>query len=276
VGDSTVASYGAQDPLAGWGQFLPAVLGNGIEVINSADPGQSSRSFIVSGCWSKALENNCDVVLIQFGHNDIKKQNNQDRMTLPDSREETNHSFRFNVKAMIDDVRRQGAVPILVTPMERLRFEPDGLLIQLNGAHAQAMREVARFAAVQLIDLHAFSVNLYTLRGFAASAPMHAVIDGQFDSTHFSPAGAKVYAIEVANRLLELRPEIKAISNDVIPVTSALVEMESSALRQIEQLWQRQRPIIGRSILRRIEATVTVVAIVIIIAVVVNWALASG
>ena len=74
VGDSTVASY-AKPPedrpdLTGWGQVFGEFFGNKVTVLNHAQSGASSKSFIREGLWQKALVAKGDYVFIQFGHND--------------------------------------------------------------------------------------------------------------------------------------------------------------------------------------------------------------
>src|SRR4249920_85134 len=64
VGDSTVAEGG------GWGPGFRAAFGPGVEVLNFAQNGRSSKSFRDKGFWDPALAEKPHYVLIQFGHND--------------------------------------------------------------------------------------------------------------------------------------------------------------------------------------------------------------
>ena len=89
AGDSTVKTYNDNQYIAGWGQYLDLFLKDEIEVINCANGGRSSRSFINEGRLfniddssfsynfsqndGKSIED-CiqegDFLFIQFGHND--------------------------------------------------------------------------------------------------------------------------------------------------------------------------------------------------------------
>ena len=49
AGDSTVKTYENEQYIAGWGQYLDLFLGDDVKVVNAAQGGRSSRSFINEG-----------------------------------------------------------------------------------------------------------------------------------------------------------------------------------------------------------------------------------
>jgi len=83
AGDSTVKTYKDEQYIGGWGQFLNLFVDDNVDVINCAEGGRSSRSFINEGRLYD-IENNTyfkgnsigdsikegDYLFIQFGHND--------------------------------------------------------------------------------------------------------------------------------------------------------------------------------------------------------------
>ena len=87
AGDSTVKTYNESQYIGGWGQYLNYFLSNDVTVVNAANGGRSSRSFINEGRLYN-IENNTysfsennrksiedvikagDFLFIQFGHND--------------------------------------------------------------------------------------------------------------------------------------------------------------------------------------------------------------
>lgn len=77
VGDSTASNYGLDvAPRMGWGQTFDRFVKDTAttKVVNLAQSGRSSRSFITEG-WFKMLSDNLqtgDYVLMQWGHNDEK------------------------------------------------------------------------------------------------------------------------------------------------------------------------------------------------------------
>ncbi len=87
AGDSTVKTYSDSQYIGGWGQYLNYFLSDDVTVVNAANGGRSSRSFINEGRLYN-IENNTysfsennrqsiedvitagDFLFIQFGHND--------------------------------------------------------------------------------------------------------------------------------------------------------------------------------------------------------------
>ena len=89
AGDSTVKTYNDNQYIAGWGQYLDLFLDEDVKVVNAANGGRSSRSFINEGrlydiedsSFSYTFSQNegnsigdvikeGDFLFIQFGHND--------------------------------------------------------------------------------------------------------------------------------------------------------------------------------------------------------------
>lgn len=89
AGDSTVKTYDEEQYIGGWGQFLDEFLTEDVDVINCANGGRSSRSFINEGRLYNINDSNFnysfsqnngdsiedvikegDFLFIQFGHND--------------------------------------------------------------------------------------------------------------------------------------------------------------------------------------------------------------
>ena len=87
AGDSTVKTYNDAQYIGGWGQYLNYFLSNDVTVVNAANGGRSSRSFINEGRLYNIKNNTYsfsennrksiedvikagDFLFIQFGHND--------------------------------------------------------------------------------------------------------------------------------------------------------------------------------------------------------------
>jgi carbohydrate esterase family 12 protein len=72
AGDSIVQNYEKEEFIAGWGQFLPFFIKDGVEVVNDAKGGRSSRLFINEGRFDNIEKNISagDYLLIEFCHND--------------------------------------------------------------------------------------------------------------------------------------------------------------------------------------------------------------
>lgn len=115
VGDSTVTDD------AGWGAGFRELAKRGVEVVNMAASGRSSKSFIDEGLWAKALEQHGQSYLFQFGHND-EPGKGPERETDPGT------TYRAFMARYVDESRAIGAKPILVTSLVRRLFNDDGTI----------------------------------------------------------------------------------------------------------------------------------------------------
>jgi lysophospholipase L1-like esterase len=207
AGDSTAATWPASTiPKAGWGQALPAFLDrHRATVDNEALSGASSKSFIEVGLLDKILGaiRPGDYLLISFGHNDEKTD---DRHTDPYG------TFQEYLSRYIDGARRHGAHPVLVTPVERRRFDADGRAYPSHGEYPQAMRELGAARDVPVVDLTALSMRLWDRLGveetkryflwFAAGENPNFP-EGVEDNTHFQAHGAIALARIVIRALVD-------------------------------------------------------------------------
>jgi lysophospholipase L1-like esterase len=192
AGDSTVTDQAGAD-YASWGQMLPRYLDPEISVANHARSGETMKSFLTSLRWDKLMAETRpgDVVLIQFGHNDEKKQ-------WPRTYSAADQAYPAYLAAFVADVRQRGALPVLVTPVARRAFK-DGKIENTHAGYDQAVRDTAARLKVPLIDLTAKTTQLYEALGPDVS-PL-AFGDGGKDKTHHNAYGAGVIACYVATSL---------------------------------------------------------------------------
>jgi PelA/Pel-15E family pectate lyase len=198
VGDSTVTDA------KGWGVGFRVHLPAGVECVNLALGGRSSKSFRAEGHWAEALERGGDYVLIQFGHNDMPGKG-QERETDPAT------TYPQNLARYVDDARAAGLRPVLVTSLTRRRFGTDGRVHSDLGAYVEAMERVAREKDVPIVDLHRRSVAYLDAVGPEAArvfSPLKQ--DGTPDLTHLTPVGSLVFGQLVADELRALVPELFA------------------------------------------------------------------
>lgn len=118
AGDSTVkqndfTSY----PQCGIGQGFSLFVKKEIIIVNRAENGRSTKSFIDEGRLEFIKENirKGDFLFIQFGHNDEKK-NDPQRYTDPYS------DYMVNLEKFVNAARNKGAWPVFITPLERRCF----------------------------------------------------------------------------------------------------------------------------------------------------------
>ncbi|HYP17748.1 MAG TPA: rhamnogalacturonan acetylesterase, partial [Opitutus sp.] len=182
AGDSTVTDQ-PFEPAASWGQMLPRFFKPEIAVANHAESGETLKSFISGLRLAKILSQlkAGDYLLLQFGHNDQKKN-------WPQTYADAGTTYRAYLRAFIAEARLRGATPVLVTSMQRRTFDDRGRIRSTHGDYPEAVRAVAREENVPLVDLERMSVTLYEALG-PAQAPL-AFNNGGQDATHHNNYGA--------------------------------------------------------------------------------------
>jgi lysophospholipase L1-like esterase len=206
AGDSTAATWPADvAPKAGWGQALGAFLDpHRFRVDNRALSGASSKSFIDVGLLDGILADirPNDYLLISFGHNDEKTD---DRHTDPYT------TYQQYLSMYIDGARRHQAQPVLVTPVERRRFDADGHATPSHGEYPAAMLALAAASRVPAVDLTRLSLELWDRVGVEGTKDYFLwqdpgenpnFPDGVADNTHFQAHGAIELARIVIRQLV--------------------------------------------------------------------------
>ncbi|MBN2279470.1 MAG: rhamnogalacturonan acetylesterase [Candidatus Marinimicrobia bacterium] len=205
IGDSTMADKPLDDnPERGWGQVLPLFFSQDIQIINYAKNGRSTKSFLREGLWDKVKSNlkEGDFVFIQLGHNDAKETDTT-RFAAPHT------DYRHNLLRFITESREKEAVPVLITPVNRRKFEPEtSEFIDQHGEYPAVVRELAMQYDLPLIDLHQSSLNYFQYLGpeksellfLRAPAGVYKFYpEGKSDNTHFNRQGA----LEIARLVIE-------------------------------------------------------------------------
>ena len=202
VGDSTVNDG------QGWGPGFKKLLKPGVECVNWARNGRSSKSFINERLWAKALAEKPDYVLIQFGHNDMPGKG-PDRETDPAT------TYLEYMRRYVDEARAAGAKPILITSMTRRRFNDQGKIDSDLWPYVEAVKKLAAEKSVPVIDLHARSIAVLDELGPKAGEefdPQPTTKPGEPppkpDKTHLSPKGAEVMGRFVAEDLKNVQPDL--------------------------------------------------------------------
>ena len=210
AGDSTVTDQAGGD-YASWGQMLPRFLAPDLSVANHARSGETMKSFLTSLRWDKVLSEirPDDVVLIQFGHNDEKKQ-------WPRTYAAPDGAYPAYLAAFIADVRQHGGRPVLVTPVARRTFKA-GRIENSHAGYDDAVRTVARRLEVPLIDLTRQTTQFYEALG-PELAPL-AFADHNREKTHHNAYGAYMIACFVAHDLTEM-PDLQITAATDLPACS--------------------------------------------------------
>lgn len=212
IGDSTIAIKDTNKyPETGWGMPFVWFWDSTIKVENRARNGRSTRSFREEGSWDPVQKNmqEGDYVLIQFGHND--------EVITKVATYTTPEQFTANLERYVAETREKKAIPILITPVARRRFDSVGKVIPSHPEYSALVRKVAEDKEVILIDLDTLTQALYQSWGKENSRWLFLQLkpgehpnypDGRDDNTHFSELGARLVAQIVLKELKEKCPEL--------------------------------------------------------------------
>ncbi len=219
IGNSTMANkeYGKSNPEKGWGQVFPLYFKENVTIENHAKNGRSTKSFIDQGLWDTVITrlSSGDYLFIEFGHNDSKKED-PTRYAAPYG------EYKVNLERFITEARKKGAIPVLLTPINRRKFDSTGVFVDTHGEYPKVVREIALAMNVPLLDLHKKSQDLLVLLGPEKSKKIYMNVEpgeyerfpeGKQDETHFSGTGAfkvcDMVVEEIRLHLKELLPYMR-------------------------------------------------------------------
>ncbi|MGD0337159.1 MAG: GDSL-type esterase/lipase family protein [Bacteroidota bacterium] len=235
LGDSTMADKPLIDnPECGWGEEFPLFFDDGVVIENHARNGRSTKSFINEGCWQAVVKKlqSGDYVFVQFGHNDSKA-------TDSTRYAEAHTTYKQNLLKFVHETKEKGAIPVLLTPVNRRKFDSSNMFVDQHGEYPGVVREVARDEKIALIDLHEKSRKLFEQLGpedtksiFLWVKPgVYATLpDGKEDNTHFTKYGAVKIAGLVVEGLrqldLPLAKHLTPLEPDSVPGLRKIVALD--------------------------------------------------
>ena len=224
LGDSTAAENPQAPTVQGWAvPFADYFDAAKIRVVNAARGGRSSRTFITQGLLAAVVADlkPGDLVLLQFGHNDVfpLNDNRVARGTLHGIGDETEeidnqltgqhevvHTYGWYMRKMISDIRATGATPIVLTLTIRDRWNQNGTIERLPDPNLDLSNsnrfgepaiyslwavQVAKQMDVPVIDVHNLIADRYDREGpDVVSTYFHSA----GDPTHRNATGAAVDA----------------------------------------------------------------------------------
>ena len=190
IGDSTVADT------YGWGPAFATLVTGQVTVLNFAKNGATLDSL--STKLDELIGKKPDYVLIQFGHNDMKRYDAT--------------AYGAKLKDYVERVMRAGGKPVVLSSVTRRNFYENGRIasVVMEGdrslpVFALSAKAVAKEAGVPFIDLNTISIEHHNKLGPEIVAAYNFK---ESDTTHFSPAGAEVIAGLVVKELKTAVPEL--------------------------------------------------------------------
>ena len=205
MGDSTMAEKDLSNgnPERGWGMQFPNFVDSTFRVVNYAQNGRSTKSFIDRGLWGQVYEaiQPGDYVFIQFGHNDAKADD-------PERYAPAFGAYQDNLRRFIRGARAKGATPVLLTPVARRWFKEGKLDRTCHKDYPAAMKQVAEEEGVVLLDMTTRSLDWLESLGDEASKAYFMISTGKDDNTHTVACGARKVAEMVCEAIREQIPAI--------------------------------------------------------------------
>ena len=205
MGDSTMAEKDLTggNPERGWGMMFQNFVDDTFQVVNYAQNGRSTKSFIDRGLWDKvynALQPG-DYVFIQFGHNDAKADD-------PERYAPAFGAYQDNLRTFIRGARAKGATPVLLTPVARRWFKEGKLDRNCHTDYPAAMKQVAQEEGVTLLDMTTKTLDWLEGLGDEPSKAYFMISTGKDDNTHTIARGARKVTELVCEALQEQVPAI--------------------------------------------------------------------
>ncbi|MBP5506211.1 MAG: pectin esterase [Bacteroidales bacterium] len=205
MGDSTMAEkdLSGGNPERGWGMMFQNFLDDSVKVINYAQNGRSTKSFIDRGLWDKVKANlkPGDWLFIQFGHNDAK-DSDPERYAAPFG------AYQDNLRLFVRTAKSMGARPVLLTPVARRWFKENGLDRNCHTDYPAAMAQVAREENVPLLDITTATLDWLEGLGDEASKQYFMISTGKDDNTHTVASGARKVTEIICEKIKGQLPEL--------------------------------------------------------------------
>ena len=203
LGDSTCAIKDRKArPETGWGEEFYPYLDVEWTLLNEAKNGRSTLTCLKEGIFSRALmeADEGDSVIIQFGHNDQKKD---ERGTDPFS------GYIANLKYMASAFMEKGVHVFFITSVPRHKFE-NGRPVDSHKDYIVGMKTAGHQLSVPVLDITIPLMMDLAVLGEEESRKYYMNFpggiyenfpEGKEDNTHLRPEGAKWVAREIARQL---------------------------------------------------------------------------
>ena len=209
VGDSLTSDRPPEAVAASWARALEQYMKPGCTIDNHAKGGASTKSFLDSGRWAKAVAavKPGDYVLIQFGANDRKRHT---KFYLEKRFADHRTTFRDIIRRFVKEVREKGGKPVLVSESAAATFDENGKYFERVDArgvsvatYAKAMQELSEELKTEFVDMNKMTRDLMVKVGKDEALKFYVISTGMIDPKtgkpskdvgHTVKAGAEAYA----------------------------------------------------------------------------------
>jgi lysophospholipase L1-like esterase len=198
-------------PETGWGMPFVYFFDSSVAVDNRAKNGRSTKSFLSENLWQPVAKDlkEGDYVFIQFGHNDESKEK-KERYTTPEE-------YKANLLRFINETKSKEAIPVLLTPVSRRKFNSRGKIQETHEIYSDVVRSLAKETNVAFIDMDKKTQQLLQKFGKENSRLLFLQLQpgehphyplGIDDNTHFNELGARLIAQIVLKEIRELNLDL--------------------------------------------------------------------
>ena len=220
MGDSTMKKNNYYSyPQTGWGQGLELFVKEGVQIVNYAENGRSTKSFIDEGRFERILNeiSKGDYVICSFGHND-EKMNDPSRYTQPYG------SYTDNLRYFKLEIEKRGGKIVFATSITRHKFNQKGECINSHGEYPQAMLDFCLKNKCTCIDMNKYTRELYTKLGEEETKKFHMIfppntfsnyMEGKDDHSHLVHYGAVRIAYIFVEELSKTNDSLNSLFIDL-------------------------------------------------------------
>jgi len=150
IGDGAMATYSADTTEArGWGQMMNPYFAPNVKCENDAQLGMSIKTFDDNDGIKKLEKQPARTIMfIQLGTNDLKEYNPAQHSALD--------AYTHRIQEIIAIARKNRVNVVLCTPLAQPYYK-DSVLIDRLGGYPDALRHIAAYEYVALLDLEKLS-----------------------------------------------------------------------------------------------------------------------
>lgn len=234
IGDSTTETWSTGFyPCNGWGSVLQYFFDREKVVVeNRAVGGATTKSFY-NEHWSKVISdiNKGDYLFISFGTNDANKF-----ATYCTTIDE----FIDYIGIFCNAAREKGAIPVLLSTVNKNSWTTNDILINSHGRHPQAMKDAAEKYDTPFFDLYTFGFNLseevgreyntYYRHNNYKPGEYDNYPDGKADNVHLQETGAIDYSRYIVEEIEKSKDErLKPLADATTPRYNVTFDVDNDS-----------------------------------------------
>lgn len=235
IGDSTTETWSTGFyPCNGWGSVLQYFFDREKVVVENRAVGGSTTKSFYNEHWSKVISdiNKGDYLFISFGTNDANKFATYCTTT---------DEFIDYIGIFCNAAREKGAIPVLLSTVNKNSWTTNDILINSHGSHPQAMKDAAEKYDTPFIDLYTFGFNLseevgreyntfYRHNNYRAGE-YENYPEGKEDNVHLQETGATDYSRYIVEEIEKSKDErLRLLAESTVPRYKVTFDVDKESM----------------------------------------------